>query len=152
MNPHFLNKRLSHQLGYGGLLPFVSLTLGVWLVDPVWMHAFVQGQQAYATVILSFLGGLHWGVAMLGSSLTLQDTRIALWWGVTPSLIAWASTMFGGFSFAVLMAGFVLAYRVDKTMFPRYALPDWLPGLRARLTLIVVLSLMATVIGANLRG
>ena len=45
---------------------------------------------AYAAVIASFLGGIHWGAAMLCDSLSLLDTKKALMWGVTPSLIAWS--------------------------------------------------------------
>ena len=61
MNNHFLNKRLSHALGFAGLIPFFVLMLGVWLADDSWVNDFVRGQLAYGIVILSFLGGVHWG-------------------------------------------------------------------------------------------
>jgi hypothetical protein len=152
MNPHFLNKRLAHQLGFAGLLPFFLLMLGTWLADVSWLGDFVRGQKAYAMVILSFLGGIHWGAAMLCSTLSLNDTKKALMWSVTPSLIAWGATLSGGFGMAVLMAGFVAALAVDKRMYSRYGMPEWLIRLRSRLTVAVVIMLAATVIGANLRG
>lgn len=152
MNPHFLNKRLSHQLAYAGLIPFFLMMLGAWLADPAWMDDFIRGQLAYGIVILSFLGGVHWGAAMLCQELSLTDTKKALLWGVTPSIIAWSATLFGGFGFAVLMAGFIAAWQVDKRLFARYGMPIWLVPLRLRLTVAVVLMLAATVIGANLRG
>ncbi len=152
MNPHFLNKRLSHQLAYAGLIPFLLMMLGAWLADPAWMDDFIRGQLAYGIVILSFLGGVHWGAAMLCQDLSLTDTKKALVWGVTPSIIAWSATLFGGFGFAVLMAGFIAAWQVDKRLFARYGMPAWLVPLRLRLTVAVVLMLAATVIGANLRG
>ncbi len=152
MNPHFLNKRLSHQLGYAGLLPFIFMLFGVWFADVSWLQDFVKGQLAYGIVILSFLGGVHWGAGMLSSELSAVDTKKALMWGVTPSLIAWSATLFGGFGFAVLMAGFVAALKVDQQLYPAYGMPDWLLDLRKRLTIVVVLTLMTTVIGANLRG
>ena len=92
------------------------------------------------------------GAALLGGSMDESDIRKALSWGVTPSLIAWSATLFGGFGFAVLMAGFVAALQVDKQMYPAYGMPGWLLGLRKKLTIVVVLSLILTVIGANLRG
>jgi hypothetical protein len=52
----------------------------------------------------------------------------------------------------MLMAGFVAAFWVDKQMFTRYGMPEWLIELRGRLTVAVVLMLAATVVGANLRG
>ncbi len=152
MNPHFLNKRLSHLLGFAGLIPFFLMMAGSWLADPSWLNDFVRGQLAYGIVILSFLGGVHWGAAMMCSDLSLADTKLALLWGVTPSLIAWSATLFGGFGFAVLMAGFIAALQVDKQLFARYGMPPWLMGLRWRLTVAVVLMLAATVIGANVRG
>lgn len=152
MNPHFLNKRLSHLLGFAGLIPFFLMMAGTWLADPSWLNDFVRGQLAYGIVILSFLGGVHWGAAMMCSDLSLADTKLALLWGVTPSLIAWSATLFGGFGFAVLMAGFIAALQVDKQLFARYRMPPWLMGLRWRLTVAVVLMLAATVIGANVRG
>jgi hypothetical protein len=152
MNPHFLNKRLSHLLGFAGLIPFFLMMLGVWLADAAWLHDFIRGQLAYGIVILSFLGGLHWGAAMLSKELSLPDTKKALLWGVTPSLIAWSATLCGGFGFAVLMAGFIAAWQADKRLFPCYEMPSWLLALRLRLTVAVVLMLAATVIGANLRG
>ena len=152
MNPHFLNKRLAHLLGFAGLIPFFLMMAGTWLADPSWLNDFVRGQLAYGIVILSFLGGVHWGAAMMCSDLSLADTKLALLWGVTPSLIAWSATLFGGFGFAVLMAGFIAALQVDKQLFARYRMPPWLMGLRWRLTVAVVLMLAATVIGANVRG
>ena len=89
---------------------------------------------------------------MNSESLSLLDTKKALVWGVSPSLLAWSATLFGGFGFAVLMAGFVAAFWVDKRMLTRYGLPDWLIRLRGRLTVAVIIMLAATVVGANLRG
>ena len=129
-----------------------KLMLGAWFADPSWLGDFVNGQLVYAMVILSFLGGVHWGAGMLSTELSAVDTKKALMWGVTPSLIAWSATLFGGFGFAVLMAGFVAALQVDKQMYPAYGMPEWLLVLRKKLTIVVVLSLILTVIGANLRG
>jgi hypothetical protein len=89
---------------------------------------------------------------MMCSELSMADTKLALLWGVTHSLIAWSATLFGGFGFAVLMAGFIAALQVDKQLFACYGMPPWLMGLRWRLTVAVVLMLAATVIVANVRG
>ncbi|MDP4909754.1 MAG: DUF3429 domain-containing protein, partial [Burkholderiaceae bacterium] len=144
--------RLAHQLGFAGLLPFLLLMLGVWFADVSWLGDFLRGQKAYAMVILSFLGGIHWGAAILCSTLSLRDTKKALIWSVTPSLIAWVATLSGELGIAILMGGFIEALVVDKRMFGRYGMPDWLIRLRQRLTVAVVILLAATVIGANLRG
>lgn len=147
-----LNKRLVLQLGYAGLIPFFLMTLGVWTAEETWIGDFVKGQLAYAMVILSFLGGVHWGVALLSNILPEDISRRALSWGVTPSLIAWCATLFSGFGFAVMMAGFIAALQVDKQLYAAYGMPDWMIPMRKRLTTVVVLLLLLTVIGANVRG
>jgi hypothetical protein len=152
MQPESLNKRLVLQLGYAGLIPFFLMTLGVWTADATWIGDFVKGQLAYAMVILSFLGGVHWGVALLSNTLPEEISHRALAWGVTPSLIAWCATLFSGFGFAVMMAGFIAALQVDKQLYPAYGMPDWMVPMRKRLTTVVVLMLLLTVIGANFRG
>lgn len=151
MDTNDFKQRFAHQLGFAGLIPFFLMMLGVWFADPASAGDFANGQLAYAIVILSFLGGLHWGAAMLCPSLTETELKKALAWGVTPSLIAWGATLAGGFGFAVLMAGFIAALQVDKQLYPVYGLPAWLIVLRRKLTIVVVLTLVATVIGANLR-
>ena len=48
-------------LGLGGLVPFVAAALGAWLTgDGRW--AF--GGLLYGAIILSFLGGIQWGLVL----------------------------------------------------------------------------------------
>jgi hypothetical protein len=152
MNTHFINKKLAHLLGYAGLIPFVLLTLACWIVHPDWLGDFIKGQLAYGIVILSFLGGMHWGATMLTNGLSNRQTWYTLGWSVTPPLLGWFATMVGGFGFAVLMAGFIGAYQVDKRLFAWYGMPAWLIELRFRLTSVIVPMLALTVIAANVRG
>jgi hypothetical protein len=151
MSPHFLNKRFVYVLGYAGLIPFAALALACWVVMPEWLAAFVGGQLAYAVAILSFLGGVHWGAAMALDDLTVDRTRKALAWGVTPALIAWLATMASGFSYAVLMAGFIATYQADKRLFAWYRFPAWFIQLRLYLTCAVIAALALTVLAENIR-
>jgi len=152
MNTHFFNKRFAHLLGFAGLIPLVTLTLACWLVHPDWLGDFIKGQLAYGIIILSFLGGMHWGATMLSNRLSNEQTRRALSWSIVPPLLAWFSTMVGGFGFAVLMGGFIAAYQVDKRLFAWYGMPEWLIVLRFRLTCVVVPALALTVMAVNVRG
>ncbi len=152
MNTHFINRRLAHLLGYAGLVPFVLLMLASWIVHIDWLGYFIRGQLAYGIAILSFLGGIHWGTVMMSNELSLEQTRKAFIWSVLPALIAWSVTLMGGFGFAVLMAGFIGAYQVDKHLFAWYRMPDWFLPLRFKLTCVVVAALALTVIAANVRG
>ena len=152
MNKHFLSKRLAHQLGFAGLIPFVLLTLACWLANTEWIGVFLNGQQVYAIVTLSFLGGIHWGATMVCAELSADQIRLALRWSVVPVVVACIATLCGGFRFAVLMAGFIGSYQVDKRLCAWYKLPAWFMRLRFILTCVVVVALALTVIAANLRG
>lgn len=153
MNANFVNKRLAHILGYAGLIPFVLLTLACWLVHPGWLGAVIRAQISYGIAILSFLGGAHWGAALVSPHLSAPQTKKALIWGVAPSMVAWFAVVLQvGFGFVVLLAGFIAAYQVDKHLYRWYRMPEWFLVLRFRLTCAVALSLILTFIAANVRA
>ena len=62
--------QLIRRLGYAGLIPFVFLALCLWLVGPE-LHPYVAlSMQGYGAVIVSFLGGIHWGVGFRNALIT----------------------------------------------------------------------------------
>ena len=153
MNTNFFNKRLAHVLGFAGLIPFVLLSLACWIVHPDWLGQVVKGQLFYGIAILSFLGGIHWGAALTCNQLTIAQTKRALVWGVTPSLIALiAAKLIIGLGFAVLVVGFLAAYQIDKRVYHWYGIADWFISLRFKLTCVVVTALLLTFAAANFRA
>lgn len=86
---------LALQLGYAGLIPFVGGTLFVWLLagrienDP--FYFLVNAFTGYAALIVSFLGGMPWGLVMRDVGQTHERARRALWVGITYSLLAWVA-------------------------------------------------------------
>ena len=127
-------------LGYGGLIPFVGLALLLWLVEPG-LQAFVAiGLTAYAALIVSFLGGIHWGHAWAQASLGRDLPRVHLGWGVTPSLLAWPGLLMPAYAGLVWLGALLVAcYAVDRKLYPAAGLKPWL-RLRFRLTAIAALS------------
>ena len=154
MNPHLsLSGALARWLGFAGLIPFVLLSLGCWAAHPDWLPILVSGQMSYGVAILAFLGGVHWGAAVLAPDLSAQRTRIALWWGITPSLIGVAAAqLLIGLGFALLAAAFVMAYLVDRRLYRWYVMPAWFISLRLRLTCVVVTALTLTFVAVNFRS
>lgn len=152
MNKHFLNKRLAHQIGIAGLVPFCLLAVACWCVNVEALDFFVTGQMVYSVITFSFLGGIHWGATMVSADLTARQTKRALLWSVAPTLFAFFSTMAHNFHMLLIAIGFIAAYHVDKRLYQWYKLPEWFIRLRLILTSVVVAALLLTLVGANLRA
>lgn len=127
------------RLGYAGLVPFVVGALLVWFVRPDAQspeaHDFlIHALAAYAAVIVSFLGGIHWGLGLLHG----QPRLFA--WGVVPSLLAWVALLMRPDA-ALVVHGVVLVacYLVDRRVYPRHGLQAWLT-LRFRLSAVASMS------------
>lgn len=132
------------RLGYAGLLPFVAGALLVWVVLPE-AHPYVTlALSAYAAVVISFLGGVHWGLAMRESA----ASAAGLIWGVVPSLLAWAAVMMVPASGLVIQGLVLLAcYLVDRRLYPSQGVASWLV-LRFRLSAAAALSCFIGAAGA----
>lgn len=128
-------------LGFGGLLPFVVLALlGVWDVHhrELWQKMLLS----YGAVILSFVGALHWAVAMVHPATQNQPANGVYAWSVMPSLVAWVALLVSPVLGATLLLGGLLAhYRQDLRLARALALPGWYLPLRLQLTAVACLCL-----------
>jgi ABC-type amino acid transport system permease subunit len=127
-------------LGYAGLLPFVLLAALLWLIDED-LHPFVALAMAgYGASIVSFLGGIHWGIGFKNTARMHNAPLFNFGWGVVPSLLAWiAVTMpaYAGLPLLAIILG--LCYAVDRKIYPEAGLEEWLP-MRWHLTVVAALS------------
>lgn len=124
------------RLGYAGLIPFVLGALLCWLVRPD-AHGHVTDALAkYAALIVSFLGGIHWGLGFRQAA----PSPTAFAWGVTPSVLAWVAVLMPADA-ALAALGFliVVCYLVDRRLYPAQGLSAWLK-LRFRLTVVASFS------------
>lgn len=153
LNNHFFDRRLAHILSISALVPFVLLSLGCWIVHPGWLGDVVRGQLSYGIAILSFLGGIHWGAALLTGDMSGEQTKKVLLWGMAPAVLAWVAVLVDvGLGFLISMGCFIFAYRFDKRMYPQYHLPEWLLKLRYRLTCVTIGAQLLTLIAVNVRA
>jgi hypothetical protein len=130
---------LIHNLGYAGLIPLVGLALLVWLVTPDLQAWVALALAAYAALIASFLGGIHWGI---GWSRLAQapDTKTHFIWGVVPSLLAWPGLVMPPYAgLAWLGLVLIVCYLVDRRLYVQAGLGAWLK-LRFRLSAVAALS------------
>ena len=131
-------RRERNWLGYAGLLPFLgSAAAGVAAHDSATVASATRGLLAYAAVIASFLGAVHWGVAAIDA--TSRNARLR--WGVMPALLAWTLWLLPPgaalLGFAVLFAAILV---VDSWLLP--ILDEGYRRLRLELSVVVVLCLL----------
>jgi hypothetical protein len=104
----------------------------------------VIGLLIYGAVILSFLGGIHWGMEMTRhASLEGRNSSWRLGVSVLPSLAAWtALALPGDYSLLGLCAGFAGMLAYDLYAARCGDVPAWYPKLRIPLTFVVCLALL----------
>jgi hypothetical protein len=135
-------------LGLGGLIPFAIGAFGVWTGwrSPAWPPPSVA-LQAYGAVILSFLGGIRWGLALGEADRNRQAVALSV--SVLPSLVAWAALLLPPSTGLPVLAGLVAAAGLADMRIARMGAPDWFPKLRALLSAGAVAALLAASIGAG---
>lgn len=130
-------------LGLAGVLPFAAAAL-VSFQPGATGHWATFALLAYGAVILSFLGGIHWGLAL--ARYTTPNFR-ELGIGVLPSLVGWAGLLTGGSAgLIMLVAGFLGVLAVDIDLACDGRAPAWFGRLRAVLTGAVCATLLLAVV------
>ncbi len=127
-------------LAYAGLIPFVGLAVLLWLIDAD-LHPFVAlALTGYGAAIVSFLGGIHWGIGFRNTTRMHNAPLFHFGWGVVPSLMAWIAITMPAYAGLPLLAVILgICYAVDRKTYPEAGLQEWLP-LRKHLTIVAVLS------------
>jgi hypothetical protein len=109
----------------------------------VWSDALY----AYGAIILSFIGALHWGLAMSLPELTERQRSAWFAWSVVPALIAWSAVLFSPpLAAPLLVVGFIAHYLQDRRLARQATLPGWYLPLRLRLSSVAVVCLVAGVL------
>ena len=92
MSQELQNKtvRVVKYLSYGGLIPFVATLLGIFVFDESLSTLSLQAFIAYAAVILSFVGAVHWGYILTEKP---DNAATLLSLSVLPNLTAWVSLL-----------------------------------------------------------
>ncbi len=132
-------------LGYAGLLPPI-VAIATWLSDPFLGAIALALALLHAALILSFLGGIWWGVA--SSRVTGATLGLLLAMAVVPSLFAlaagavfFASVVSGA---AIVSVGLLASLLVDLALVRAGHVPPWWMRLRVPLSVgLAVLTLVA---------
>lgn len=111
------------RLGYLALVPFAVGALLVWLVRAEALPYAAQALSAYAAVVVSFLGGVPWGLALRHGE---PSPRVWLW-GAVPPTVAWVAVMMPASSGLVLGGAMLVAgWLVDRRVYAAHGAGAWL--------------------------
>ncbi len=141
-------KQWASILGYSGTIPFISLAVILLLANasfstPAASALAASALHIYGAIILSFLGGLHWGRIACNPDIKPSDKWFLIY-SVLPSLIGWSSYLLADIwqdTALMLIAGFIISYVIDIRFIKLGAWQSWMKPLRTNLTLIVCFSL-----------
>ncbi len=132
-------------LGVFGLVPLVAcaaqIALG-WPLAPRMTGPALYALTLYGAVVLSFLGGIQWGLAVASADRSDAWRRYGL--AIVPSLAAWAGAWIGGRTgLATLAAGFGIWCIYELWSTGLGEAPSWYGRLRVGLSVVAVASLAA---------
>ena len=131
-------------LGGLGAIPFVTLSSATPFLDSGNQVFVVNALATYGAIILSFLGGIHWGMAIISQSKSgnskLRNTLIV---SVLPSLAAWCSLFLPERKALIILAGaMALMLWFDLRVSRAGQAPPWYPTLRMPLSCVVISALI----------
>jgi hypothetical protein len=138
--------RLARQLGHASLLPFVAGAVFIWLLSgrvPPEPFVFLVGAlTSYAAMVIAFLGGLPWGLAVRVRTEDADHELVqrTLWTGLIRLMTAWIAVSMPPHAGLVVLGALLIAgYLIDRRLYPLLGAGGWLT-LRFRLTVVASLS------------
>lgn len=135
------------MLGGLGIIPFVAgAACSCFLGCDDWFS--VDYLVLYAAIVASFLGAVHWGVAITTPSETSVTEMV---YSVVPSVLSWLVVIFskGALSLLALLVIFVVTLVEDYRIGVKDLLPNWYVRLRIILTLAVCACLLIAAGGVS---
>lgn len=129
-------------VGWLGLAPFIVLSLWLYGIAPdhPWRSGTILLLTVYSAIVLSFLGGIRWGLALWSGD---ADSRAEFWLAIVPALVGWLAVVIPvPLSFALLAVAFAAHGAWDALAAHRHRAPAWYGNLRTTLTACTVALLL----------
>ncbi|MDA9976027.1 DUF3429 domain-containing protein [Alphaproteobacteria bacterium] len=125
-------------LGFTGLIPFVAAAALNFLPDAPLHDLALQALLSYGAVILSFLGGVRWGLAIATTDFT--NLFGPLFISVVPALLGWFALLLpSSLGLTVLALGFSTMLVADLQL---SSAPRWYRSLRLPLSVGAIVALL----------
>jgi hypothetical protein len=133
-------------LALAGYAPFLLLALGLVFLGPSssWHSAAGDAFRTYSAIILSFLGGIRWGMGISPAKPEVRDIALS----ILPSLAGWFALLLPPqVSVALLLLCFCAQGAWDSISVHAGKGPSWFGNLRITLTLLVALAHGIAIVG-----
>lgn len=142
---HSLVHTLAWVLAFAGAVPFAVATVALTSTHSQVRVPAIAGMVTYAAVILSFLGGIEWGLALredsLGASALSRERfrAAALVVSVVPSLAGWGVLWLPSahWQLGAALGLFIAVWATDLAFARQGLLPSWFVNLRTAVTALV---------------
>lgn len=136
-------KRIAWILTIAGAIPFAVATAYIFRGETHVRIPAIAALVTYSAVILSFLGGIEWGLALREEAGNERTRAVALGLSTVPSLAAWAVLWLPGplHQLGMALGIFVFAWAADQYLTSRGLLPTWFVDLRTAITGVVAVIL-----------
>jgi len=137
------NVLLAKSLTYSGTLPFILCVISLLMNFPFMEASFLV--RAYASVIISFLCGIHWAIYLFFSDKCPKNLFIS---SNVVAAIAWLSLITPPYIIFLMLQPICFLYMLflDFQLCKALILPNWFYNLRRNATIIVILSLSTIII------
>ncbi|WP_154124826.1 DUF3429 domain-containing protein [Grimontia hollisae] len=130
-------KKTALIYGALGLIPFVALGMLLPLWPDAWQHGLVYAFNSYSAMILAFLSGAVWGMAISGAGADKPSNGLTV--GIVFSLVAVGALLMPlPYSLYMLIASFALLFLLEVVLMFKGIYPFWYTMMRALLTAVVV--------------
>ncbi len=138
-----MDTRLPLWIALLGSAPFVVLSMAIafgWTAHP---DTALLPLLQYAAIIVSFLGGIHWGIATLHAEEHTTTATLMILESTLAALLAWCILWIGAPHIQLLCFAFLYAllWGVDSVLYNARIIPLWFFQLRGVVTPIVVVSM-----------
>ncbi len=151
-------ERQATILAYSGLAPFFALFLVVWLtpslIDIEPGTQFLYWGLMYGAILLSFMGGIHWGIALMMTKDHGEVSPILERFSgsLLPAIIGWIAIIPGAllgtvsippfWRFAMMLFAFLYLLIADQRSVRNRVLPQWYGRLREKITFFLIMLLL----------
>lgn len=132
-------------LACAGFVPFAGLSLALLLVgkETALHPVLTDALRTYAAVVLSFLGGIRWGLALRSTPVAAGDILFS----VVPAIVGWLALFLPvPLAVSLLLLAFCTLGAWDSLAIHRGLAPVWFATQRIVLTLLVAAALVGALV------